>query len=181
VKSGKRLDRAKKWDDAEAFAWVCGELRDGKLLVRILTKMGMSERKWWEIHDATDERQKLYQLARKKSGAAMLDHVRNVSEGKDALSRRRRKEFNRLKSKLLKKGDPYVGQKIGELESLLIQRNKLQIDASKWYARMVDHDRYGDRQRMSIDGGDEDGNDRKSITIEFVDPQHDEPDPPDQP
>jgi len=164
----------KKWDVDGVCAYIFMELRRGRILADVLKKLGMVDSTFYGFLDTDERKERDYWIARKKGASAMLDHVRQISEGRDRLSRKRMKEFTRELKRMQKAKDPYFNQKVHALERSLVERNKLQIHAAQWYAKVLDRDRFGDHSRMSLDGGSGDDSDRQNIMIEFVDPSADD-------
>lgn len=163
-KKGKR-GRPKKWDYDKLVSYVCDKISDGKLVSDVCNRIGIRVSTFWTICDQTETYKNLYARARKREAEQMKVYAQKVAEGRDWITIREKKridKFRRTNRKYLS-----TGQIASTRENNILGRNRLQLDAAKWIAKVTDPERFGDKQSLSV-GGEISG-DPVAITLRFVD------------
>jgi hypothetical protein len=161
---GKR-GRPRKWDYDKVVSYVCEKISDGRLVSDVCAKIGIKVSRFWDIADSTDTYRALYARARKREAEQMKIYAAKVSEGRDWITLREKKRidlFRRKNRKYLS-----TGQIASARENNILGRNRLQLDAAKWIAKVTDPEKFGDKQSLSV-GGEVSG-EPVSVTLRFVD------------
>jgi hypothetical protein len=157
------------------------EMSLGSVLPDITRHLGITPNDFYRALNAEDpknpkrreQKEKEHVSARRSQARAIAAEIQLIVDGRDKLSRKRRKEMKRLEQKLRRERNPAASGLLESFERTLIQRNRLQIDGRKWYAKVLDPENYGDRIDASVTPHLPDGMDGAtsvSIKIEFVTP-----------
>lgn len=165
MKQKGKVGNARKWDYDRLMAYVCDQLGEGRLVIDIARKIGIKNSKIADIADTTDTYRAMYSRARKKQAQWFAENINRVSEGRDRNTMKERKTIAKLRKRAKK--DLSVSLYANAREHNIIARNRLQIDAAKWYAKVTDPERFGDKSSVSL-GGTPDG-EAIGITLRFVD------------
>lgn len=161
-KKGKR-GRPQKWDRDKLMAYVCEKMSNGGLVIQIARRIGITCSKIYDIADTTDTYRSMFARARKKQAAWFGENVNLVAAGQDRLTLKERKRIAKLR-----KGKNLGDQMYANVrENGIYQRNRLQLDGAKWYAKVTDPERFGDKSSVAL-SGDETGA-PIGITLRFVD------------
>jgi terminase small subunit-like protein len=159
---GKR-GNPRKWDYDRLMAYVCERIGEGRLVSDVCRTIDIRMTTFWNIADSTETYRVLYGSARRKQADAIAQNVQKVAEGRDRITAKERKRVAKLR-----KGKNLGDQMYANVrENNIIQRNRLQIDAAKWYAKVTDPDRFGEKSSLSLNSGENDG--PISVTLRFVD------------
>lgn len=163
-KNGKR-GQPRKWDYDRLMAYVCDQISEGRLVIDIARKIGIKNSKIAEIADTTDTYRVMYSRARKEQASWFAQNISRVAEGRDRITMKERKTIAKLRKN--SKKDLSLSLYANAREHNIIARNRLQVDAAKWYAKVTDPERFGDKSSVSL-AGTPDG-EAIGITLRFVD------------
>lgn len=138
----------------ECFDWIIEQIESGSALITALNTHGMPSTStfyiWLEEKDENgvktleaDEKSKRYTHACEVREEKMLEEILEIAD---------------------KQGEDVIHTDSGDIVNHnVINRNRLQIDARKWYLAKVNPKKYGDRETKVIEGGE------KPIQIDFID------------
>lgn len=157
--------RPQKWHRDKLMAYVCEKISEGRLVSDVCRKIGIKVPRFWEIARSTEIYRSLYAQARKDEAEQMRVYAQKVAEGRDWITLRERKRIETFRKK--NKRNPASNIIASARESNILGRNRLQLDAAKWIAKVTDPEKFGDKQSLSV-GGQQTG-DAIGITLRFVD------------
>lgn len=157
--------KPRTWDYDKLMSYVCLKISEGRLISDVCGKIGIGVSTFWEIARSTETYAKMYSQARKAEAAQMRIYAQKVAEGRDWITIRERKRIEKFR----KANRKYLstGQIATARENNILGRNRLQLDAAKWIAKVTDPEVFGDKQSLSV-GGEISG-DPVAITLRFVD------------
>lgn len=162
-KKGKR-GRPKKWDYDKLVTYVCEKISGGKLVSDVCGRIGIRTTTFWNIVETTDTYKVLYAQARKREAESMKIYAQKVAEGRDWITIRERKRIAKIRKD---KKSLSSMMHANFRENNIIQRNRLQLDAAKWIAKVTDPEKFGDRSSLSLNGGND--GEPVAVTLRFVD------------
>lgn len=157
--------------DQEALVpLICGRVAKGEFVSDVLRDVKVDPSTWysWIDGERWPERAKLYAQARISQSHAIADEIQAIADGSDRLSMRRRIRIEKYARRLAKLNRPGWQGIIKGLESNLIARNRLQMDARKWYARSLNPKQYGDK--VDVTSGGEPVKSPAPTVVQFVGP-----------
>jgi hypothetical protein len=167
-KKGKRkVGRPQKWNRQRLVEYVCGKIASGQLVTDVCRRIGVRAYEFRLITETKPEYAAMYAKARKEEAFQMRVYAQMVAEGRDRLSRLRRRRFERLASKLRKQKHPGANQILHDAENSILQRNRLQLDAAKWIAKVTDPEKFGDKTDVAVTGPT---GGAMTIGVQFIDP-----------
>lgn len=138
----------------ECFDWIIEQIESGSALITALNTQDMPSTStfyiWLEEKDENgvktieaEEKSKRYTRACEVREEKMLEEILQIAD---------------------KQGEDVIHTDSGDIVNHnVINRNRLQIDARKWYLAKVNPKKYGDRETKVIEGGE------KPIQIDFTD------------
>lgn len=162
------------WDSEKVVEWVCGEMAQGKIITHILSRIPLPFITFLEYVDSTPALAKRYAKARKAEARAVAALARATSNGVDAISDEWARRMEAILTRAMRGKKSVVHmlraqEQIKELERNRIQRNRLQVDTLKWYAKITDPDTFGDKTQLGVDMPN---GEPLTIRVEFVEPEH---------
>lgn len=128
-------------------------MADGELLKDICADQGiksMSMVWYWMSQD--EEFAKGYEQAKVWQARAIANEIQEIADGRDARTQKTLSAIEVYARQLRREKVPGWQQRIRELEKNLIARNRLQVDARKWYARSLNPKEFGEKIDMTSDG-----------------------------
>lgn len=147
----------------ECFDWIISEIESGKSLISCLNTNGMPSTStfyiWLEQTDENgvkteeaEEKSKRYARACEVRELLMLDEIIEIAD---------------------KQGEDIIHTDTGDIVNHnVINRNRLQIDARKWYLSKVNPKKYGDKVQQEH-SGEIKGQHPHTIQIEITKPDED--------
>lgn len=173
---------APKWNHFKQVDYVFWRMAHGITVFDALKELALDPIIFWRIVDgkrATPFTEK-YERAKILQARAFADRVNLIAEGRDEISSNYLKTLNRRIRQIMKRHKKNRADAIREFigimkydvtdrERSLIARNKLQIEAAKWIARIADPTHYHDKVDHSIAAPVDGGGEPIGITVQFVD------------
>lgn len=173
-----------KWHSIQKMRYVFWRMMSGKTITDAVREIHWTPREFWRAIDIErDEKHPFreeYDIAKLLQSRAIADSVLIIAEARDANSRRRMKQITKLVRRALvgTKGSKAmasmiaksVAETLGMHEKDLIARNKLQIDAAKWFAAKTNPNEFADKSSIGLGGLPHTGDGAKvgAIEIAFV-------------
>lgn len=159
--------KPRKWDYAKVAQYICEQIAQRKTVRMVCKKIGIDE---WTARAILrrPEFAPLYAQARVHQAQRFAEFAQEVADGTDSVSRKRLKKIESLHRQLKRTKNPIARDLIRDQEHILIQRNRLQLDAAKWLAKVTDPDKFGDKTTTSLTTPD--GGPAISIGVQFVNP-----------
>lgn len=140
----------RKWDHVALYTYVFERMAEGELVSHILARLGLRQGQFWRMCNEDDPSFAVaYAKTRKLQARAIANKIQDIAEGKDPASEQLKKRMDDLFAMFVAKKDPTALDFIRELDRNLIARNKLQLDAAKWFVKTLDPETYGDKQELS--------------------------------
>lgn len=155
--------KPQKWDRDKLMAYVCERISQGRLLSDICNRIHIATSLFREIAHTTDAYTSLYVRARKAQAEAMGEYAQKVAEGRDWVTLREQKRIAKLRKS--GKRNPLTQMQANMRESNILGRNRLQADTAKWYAKVTDPEKFGDKQNIAV-GGTDGGT--LGVTLRFI-------------
>lgn len=144
----------------------------GELVIHICEDIGISQWTLYNMIDTDEAFAKSYARARRLQSHAIAQNIQDLSDGLDPISLKKRQSIEIYAKQLQKNGVKDWRKRIKDLERNLIARNRLQVDARKWYAKTLNPATYGDK--VDVTSGDKplepSSNSNNSLTVQFVRP-----------
>lgn len=173
---------APKWNHFKQVDYVFWRMAHGITVFDALKELALDPIIFWRIVDgkrATPFTEK-YERAKILQARAFADRVNLIAEGRDEISSNYLKTLNRRIRQIMKRHQKNRADAIREFigimkydvtdrERSLIARNKLQIEAAKWIARIADPTHYHDKVDHSIAAPTDGSGEPIGITVQFVD------------
>jgi hypothetical protein len=145
--------RPRKYNRALMQDEVCNRLSRGELMDGIAKALGISQGdpyKWaWDDPENFGVR---FKSARILQAHALGVKAVQAASGKDAASLERRRAIREAKKYYRRKFPNTWRKKIKQLEMGLLARNRLQMDALRWYTSKIAPRDYGDKIDVTSDG-----------------------------
>lgn len=162
------------------FRMICG-----RTITDALREIHWSPSEFWHLVDLKMDTpfRAEYLRAKQLQGRAFGDAVITIAEGRDSVTRKHAKRMDRIVAKATRriarqkspiKAKMILAQLLADLrehDKIIMTRNKLQVDSTKWLAGKVNPAEFGESSRMSIGGGAlaPDGDDeQKPILVQFI-------------
>lgn len=142
---GLLTGRPQKWDRKKVVREVCLRIAEGELVTEVLKSLGVSHFAFAQAVADTEEYQRQYAEARKMQSHAIAARTMQVARGKDAASLERKRAIAAAEKHWKRKDPKNWRQRIEKLKSGLIARNKLEVDAGKWYTRVTNPREFGEK------------------------------------
>lgn len=143
------------WDRAKMVPYICERVSGGEFLQDVCADVKMTPSVFYRwLEEDSDEgkaNSNAYARAKILQSHAIAKEIQDIADGKDKLSVDRQTAIEKLARRLVRSGRPGWQNEIRALENALIQRNKLQIDARKWYARALNKRDYGEKVDITSD------------------------------
>lgn len=150
-KSAMLSGRPRKWNRDKIVRTVCERISEGELVVDVCKDLGIKHLTLMTFVDETEEFRLLYARSRKMQSHAIAQRGMKVSRGKDAVSLERKKAIAEAEKHWKRKDPKNWRQRVEKLKSGLIARNRLELDAIKWYTRVTNPKEFGDKVDVTSD------------------------------
>lgn len=177
--------RAPKWHPVRKMRYVFYRMIGGCTITDAIDEIHWNAAEFWHLVDLKRHGpfRKEYKRAKVLQGRSFSDSVVTIAEGRDRITRARHirmdaivaKATKRLaKSKNAFKAKMVLQQLLGDLrehDKIIMSRNKLQMDASKWMAKTTNPAEFGEKSSLALGMPDGDGNQsNRPFVIQFVGP-----------
>lgn len=176
---------APKWHPIKQMRYVFYRMIAGETITDAINELHWSAAEFWHLVDL--KRHGPFRLEYKRAkllqGRAFGDSVVTIAEGRDRITRAHRRRMDRLierattrlaHSKNAFKAKMVLQQLLGDLrehDKIIMTRNKLQMDASKWMAKTANPNEFGDKAALALGAPDgQPGERAKPLAIQFVGP-----------
>jgi hypothetical protein len=151
---------------------ICQRVSHGEFVTDVLKDLKISAPAFYEWVDAEKHpaRAKAYARAKVAQSVAIADEIQAIADGEDRLTLRRRVAIEKYARQLKRERVPQgiAAKLLRGLEQNLINRNRLQVDARKWYARSLNPKEFGDKVDMT--SGGEPMKPANTVNVQFVGP-----------
>lgn len=179
--------RAPQWHAIKKMRYVFWRMMTGQTVTDAIRELHWEARAFWrEIdldRDGKHPFKEEYSQAKLLQSRAMADAVITIAEGRDAITRKSLRATRRVIERSLRKisrttnkltSKMLLQQLLADLrerDKIVITRNKLQIDATKWFAAKANPNEFADKSSLGLGGLPHgDGDNVTAITIGFVGP-----------
>ena len=181
----------RKWHPVKKMRYVFFRMIAGKTITDAMREIHWNQVEFWSLVEVdskgpfADE----YNRAKRLQSRAMADSVITISEGRDSVSREAKQKLVKIILRGMQRAMRRKGGmseqhakvllktllariNIEGYDSVTIQRNKLQMDAKKYLAKMMNPAEFGDASKLSLGSPPGDGGNPSlaPITIQFVGP-----------
>lgn len=175
------------WHPVKKMRYVFFRMIGGITITDALREIHWSAAEFWHLVDLKRHGpfREEYKRSKKLQGRSFADSVVTIAEGRDRITRRHQKRVDRLIEKAMRRmansKSPIKSkmifsslmQDLREHDKIIITRNKLQMDASKWIAKTTNPSEFSESSRVSLGspgGGDDGDEEQKPILIQFIGP-----------
>lgn len=160
------------YDQEALVPRICERVASGEFLTDVLRDLKISSPAFYEWVDSErhPERASAYARAKVAQSRAIADEIQSIADGEDNLTVRRRVAIEKYARQLKRQRTPpgVAAKLLRGLENNLIQRNRLQVDARKWFARSLNPKEFGEKVDMT--SGGEPVKPASTVVVQFVGP-----------
>lgn len=174
-----------QWHPVRKMRYVFFRMIAGATITDALREIRWPPSEFWYMIDLKKETpfREEYIRAKLLQGRAMGDATIVIAEGRDSVSRAEKKRMQKVvdratrrmngtKSKTFRK--MLMAQLLAdlrEIDKIVMSRNKLQIDSTKWLAAKVNPAEFGDKSTLAVGSPDGNGSaEARPIQVQFVGP-----------
>jgi hypothetical protein len=176
------------WHPVKKMRYVFFRMIAGCTITDALREISFMPSEFWFLIDIKKKTPFLeeYKRAKQLQGRSLGDAVVIIAEGRDSVTRLHRKRTDKIiakamhriaRSKSSIKSKMIFSSLMSDLrehDKIIMTRNKLQVDSTKWLAEKVNPAEFGPQTKMSLSGVSASPNnpdeEQKPIVIQFVGP-----------
>lgn len=182
IYSGKK---SPSWHPIKKMRYVFWRMIAGLTVADALREIHWHESDFWHLVDLKRKApfREEYKRAKILQSRAFSDSVVAVAEGRDAITRAHTKRIRVLIRRAMKRTRGMKNRSIlrvivanmmrdvSKHDAQILGRNRLQMEAAKWIAKMANPAEFGDRASLALGAPDGEGdNVLKPIQVQFVGP-----------
>lgn len=177
--------KAPSWHPIRKMRYIFFRMIGGCTITDAIREIHWSAAEFWHLVDLKRHGpfREEYKRAKVLQGRAFGDSVVVIAEGRDKITRLHKRRMDKLIAKIarkLAKSKNVVTRKmimqqlmadLREHDKIIITRNKLQIEASKWIAKTANPNEFGETSKLSLGTPSGDGDDKQQpLLIQFIGP-----------